>query len=151
MSVMRRAVLAVLTYAVGAGVLALAWSVLAPRATCYAPEGKCVFFAGEMSNIFFEIDAWFAGVALVLGALFAFTHRRWWLARGFRYQLAGAILAIASSYIAAKGIEVLNPLQVPANGDTNFRENVISLGTPSALLMWAFSQQLVFALTSQQN
>jgi hypothetical protein len=104
-----------------------------------------------MSNIFFEIDAWFAGLALVLGVLFAFTHRHWWLGHGFRYQLAGAVLAIASSYAAAKGVEVLNPLQVPASGDMNFRDNMISLGTPSALLMWAFSQQLVFALSAPQN
>ena len=151
MSVARRVMLAVLTYAFGGLGLALAWSAFAPRASCYAPEGLCVFFAGEMSNIFFEIDAWFAGIALALGVLFAFTHRRWWLARGFRYQLAGAVLAIASSYAAAKGIELLNPLHVPASGDTNFRDNVISLGTPSALLMWAFSQQLVFALTTPQN
>ena len=150
MSVTRRAVLAILSYALGGLALALAWSGLAPRASCYAPEGVCVFFAGEMSNIFFEIDAWFAAFALLLGALFGFTHRSW-LARGLRFQLAGAFLAIASSYAAAKGIEFLNPLQVPASGDTNFRDNVISLGTPSALLMWAFSQQLVFALTAPQN
>lgn len=139
--------MAVSSYALGSVVLTLAWSYFSPRATCYAPEGSCLFFAGEMSNIFFEIDAWFAGIALVLGVVFGLTHNRWWLSHGFGYQVTAALLAIAASYAASKGVETLNPVRIPASGNANFRENFIALGAPSALLIWAFVQQLVFVVS----
>lgn len=151
MSLVRRSLIVLAVYVVGAGLLAGVWNFAAPRADCYAPEGECLFFAREMSNIFFVIDSWFAGTAAVLGIACGFALNRIWLSRGFRFQFAGALATIALSYLVSVGVPALNPLESAGAANPDIVTNVISLGAPSALLVWAFFQQLTFAILGPKH
>ena len=151
MSLIRRSLLTLAVYVSGAGLLAVVWNFLAPRAECYAPEGECLFFAGEMSNIFFVIDSWFAGTAALLGIACGFGLNRSWLSLGFRFQLAGALATVALSYLVSVGVEAMNPLESAGASNPDILTNVISLGAPSALLVWAFFQQLTFAILGPKH
>jgi hypothetical protein len=140
-----------LLYVAGGLLLGAGWHFFSPRADCYAPERTCLFFAGETSNVFFIIDSWFAGIAAVLGILFGVILNRNCLSQGFRSQLYAACLAIAVSYAAARGVELMNPLQQGVGDRAEFASGYLSLSTPSALLVWAFFQQLTFGLMGSRS
>jgi hypothetical protein len=140
----RRLIAVLLPLAIAVGVL---WPLLAPRAQCYAPEGECLFFAAEFSNVFFRIDATFALLAVAAGVLSGFLLNRAWLARGFRYQVLAALSTTGFSVLIVTVVEhVITPVTL-AGSKPEFLDNVFVLGSPSALLVWAFAQQLTFAIT----
>ncbi len=144
----RRLFAVLLPLAVTVGLL---WPLLAPRAQCYAPDGDCLFFAAEFSNVFFRIDATFALLAFAAGVLSGFLLNRAWLSCGFRYQLLAAVATTGLSALMVAAVErVIAPLPL-AGAKPEFLDNVFVLGSPSALLVWAFAQQLTFAITGPKS
>lgn len=136
----------VLAILVGAG-----WLLIAPRAQCYAPEGTCLFFAGEMSNVFFRIDATFALLALAAGVASGMFLNGRWLSRGFRFQVLAALATTGLSVLVTNVVELLVTPTVLAASKPDFLDNVLFLGAQSAWLIWAFGQQLTFAISGPKH
>ena len=131
--------------------VAVLWPLLAPRAQCYAPEGECLFFAAEFSNVFFRIDAIFAVLTFCAGVLSGFLLNRNFLSRGFRFQVTAALSAMGLSLLVVTLVQrFITPIPL-VGAKPEFLDNVFLLGAPSALLIWAFAQQLTFAITGPKR
>jgi hypothetical protein len=144
----QRLLVTVVPLAVAVGVL---WPLLAPRAQCYAPEGPCLFFAGDMSNVFFRIDATFALLSLAAGVISGLLLNGAWLSRGLSYQVAAVVASTTLSIAVVKTVEAFIQPAPLAGARPEFIENVFFLGSPSAYLIWAFAQQLTFAISGPRQ